>query len=691
MADDLTLKISADATGVTKGVKTATSSLDTLNADAAKASKSMAALGAQKVAPTVSVTLKDQAIVKAKADIAKLRDEVARGLSMGADTRPAQRRIAELQRSIRSLEDKPHVVKVDVAETAAAKAKLAGVGSQLSGLSTAATAARTGILGAFAAAIGGTVKLSADMETLKARFASVVGEGEEANRIFNQIRKFADSTPFEFPDLVAATTTLKGFGVSTKDLVTDLQGLGEAAAKSGASVNDIALIYGQMLAKGKLESEDVLQLANRQVFVYDALARQLGITADQARQLGAEGKITREEIEKLPAAFGEIYKGSIARQAETFNGQMSTLADNVKAVGVNFGDLATPALKDWVSTLNNADLPGKSKTLVDVLRTIGDIQSVPFNDPTIGLQKIGKLKPAIDETKTSMQGAVTVTKNLADAYADAKSSLDGLLASLDVLDTGGISRQQATINYQRAIDDVTASLKENGRTLDVNKEQGRQNREALTDVAQSIGEITNARLRDSDKSGESTTKILDDYARMRDALITQATRFTGSRQAAQDYVDTLLDTPDEVKTEVKVTGVDKAKAELDKLTQARQVQISLNLSISRRVQNELNRFGASDIAPRSAPQSLPPEASHVGPGLQVAPPTQPASPALRSSVVPQGTVAGVPVMLPALTNNQPQVIIAVRDKRLADLIEVGVRDAVTGVVRTLSSRQVVQT
>jgi len=699
MADDLTLKISADASGVQKGVSQAASSLDTLSSDAAKTSKNLAKLGDQKVAPTVTVTVKDQAIAKAKADIARLRDEVARGLLVGADTSAAQKRIAELQRNVRALEDKPHNVKVSVQTTATGE--LSKLGTQLSGLGIGAVSVQTGLVGALGAASTAAVKTAADMETMRAQLDSVVKGGDNAKRVFDELKVFAAATPFEFPELLQATNTLASFGVQADQLVETVRGLGEAASAAQAPIQDVALVYGQMLARGKLSAEDVLQLQSRGIDVWGSLAKQLGVTVDQLKEMSEQGKIGRKEIEKLPAAFADVYSGSIARQAETFNGKMSTLSDLTKDIAAQFGNELNPQLKTFMDLVNDSNLPAATAEFAkwmgflnqfSVLGTVGKIREM--QKPT---QVVAKTtKDAATETK----GMVTQTRDLAKAYDDAKSSLDKLLGSLDVFDEKGVSRQEAQIAYQRAIDDATQSLKDNGRTLDINSEKGRQNREALTDVAKAIGDQTNARLHDARKSGESTASILSDYNRMRQSLIEQATRFTGSKRKAEEYVNTLLGTPEEVATEVKVTGVTEAEKQIDKLAREREVQLNLQVHISQRVQKELDRFGASDIAPRggTAPRSMPPEESHVGPGLQIGPPTAPLAPAPRSvgpqqtvsGVMPQGTVGGVPVNF-GVVAAQPQVIINVSDKRLSDLITVAVRDAVSGTLRVLNSRQVVQT
>src|SRR4029079_8141885 len=108
--DDLILRVTADTSNVAAGLKPMTNALDALGHNAEAAEADLKALSGMKVAPDV----RTEAIDKARADINRLRDEVAHGVTMGLDTRAAQREISQLESAVRRLADKPETVEVDV-------------------------------------------------------------------------------------------------------------------------------------------------------------------------------------------------------------------------------------------------------------------------------------------------------------------------------------------------------------------------------------------------------------------------------------------------------------------------------------------------------------------------------------------------------------------------------------------------
>ena len=108
---------------------------------------------------------------------------------------------------------------------------------------------------------------------------------------------------------------------------------------------------------------------------------------------------------------------------------------------------------------------------------------------------------------TDAEQAEQATKDLTDAIRNLGDTLLQQEASQD--------------GYEASLDAVTASIKENGNTLDANTEAGRANRSALRDLANSTQEWAAAEL-EATGSVKNTQKILDDgraaWVRHRDAM-----------------------------------------------------------------------------------------------------------------------------------------------------------------------------
>lgn len=241
-------------------------------------------------------------------------------------------------------------LKVDASQVATGAAeldKLQGAGKRAAeGVNTAEGAAKklgvslsgvNPLLGAFGVSLGavGLAQLTKDildtnreMESLRARLKAITGSAEEAQRSFSFIQQFAKDTPFEIADVTKAFITLQNFGI--KPTAEVMNSLTNQAAKSGASAQNlegISLALGQAWAKGKLQGQEILQLINQSVPVYELLSQVTGQNSAALAEMSEKGLIGRDVISQLIVKMGELATGSNAAAMDTLNGKISNLAD----------------------------------------------------------------------------------------------------------------------------------------------------------------------------------------------------------------------------------------------------------------------------------------------------------------------------------------------------------------------------
>jgi len=217
----------------------------------------------------------------------------------------------------------------------------AGVGpriaSSMSTLETSVTRATRAVTG-FVSAFGlyQVGRLASDilatnrsMETLRMELTAVEGSIEGSRRAFNFLSKFADETPFEVDGLTKAFVSLRNFGINPTKEVMDA--ITNQASKLGGSqevLTGITIALGQAWGKGKLQGQEILQLINQGVPVWDLLSQATGKNTAELQKMSEKGEITRVMIEKLIMTMGEAAKGSNALAMDTLNGKISTLADS---------------------------------------------------------------------------------------------------------------------------------------------------------------------------------------------------------------------------------------------------------------------------------------------------------------------------------------------------------------------------
>ncbi|MEU0837088.1 hypothetical protein [Streptomyces sp. NPDC005969] len=165
------------------------------------------------------------------------------------------------------------------------------------------------------------------------------------------------------------------------------------------------------------------------------------------------------------------------------------------------------------------------------------------------------------------------TKTKLDAQ---KQSADGLRASIIALNTVNRSAYDSQIAFEAGLDNLTASFKEYGNTLDLNTKGGRANGQAMSQAAAAQDEMIASGL----AAGESLKSMTGKSEKLRTTMMSLATdAFDGNKQKAQEYVNTLLGTPDEIKTIIKlerqeaITGLQQVQAEIKRTPDAKSVRV----------------------------------------------------------------------------------------------------------------------
>lgn len=160
-------------------------------------------------------------------------------------------------------------------------------------------------------------------------------------------------------------------------------------------------------------------------------------------------------------------------------------------------------------------------------------------------------------TSAAATGKVTLsTKDAAAAMKDERTAAERLRESLDRLSGKTIAADEAAISYKGSVASLSASFKENGRTVNINTEAGRRNRQAVIDAAKS-SESYRVALRDRGVSEAGVTRAAQQH---RTELVRVAEKAGMTRTAARRLIDTYLKTPKTIDTRARL---DKGKAERD--------------------------------------------------------------------------------------------------------------------------------
>ncbi|MDN3377188.1 MULTISPECIES: tape measure protein [unclassified Pseudoalteromonas] len=182
-------------------------------------------------------------------------------------------------------------------------------------------------------------KLGVQMQALMGGIAG----GEKATA---WVKEFTKNTPLQLGEVSQAFVKLKAFGLDPMD--GTMQAITDQALKLGGGfqeVEGISLALGQAWAKQKLQGEEILQMVERGIPVWDLLEKVTGKNTVELQKLSSAGKLGRDVIKGLIDEMGRASAGSAAAQMALFSGQVSNAKDNMEQF---YNLIAQSGAMDWL-------------------------------------------------------------------------------------------------------------------------------------------------------------------------------------------------------------------------------------------------------------------------------------------------------------------------------------------------------
>lgn len=201
-------------------------------------------------------------------------------------------------------------------------------------------------------AIGGVVGLAKEAEVATRSFAVMLKDQEQAVALVEYLKSFAAETNFNFTSASDAARQLLAYGFKLGELDNLMRTIGDTAAAMGDSeaFSKVARALGQIRTKGKLATQEILQLTEAGIPAYEILQEKLGLTKDQLADIGKAGIDADTAIKALTAGMQERFGGSMALMADTVDGYLNNIVESFNAIAVK---ITEPFYKSFKSLLRN--------------------------------------------------------------------------------------------------------------------------------------------------------------------------------------------------------------------------------------------------------------------------------------------------------------------------------------------------
>lgn len=341
------------------------------------------------------------------------------------------------------------------------------------------------------------------------------------------------------PKIVAFKAAVDTLSVSSPAAARGVSGLTTALSLLGRVAVGGAIV-GVAMAIGDLAARDVdLDKLSRSVTTF---AEYQKVSGELLRLVGEDFADFGETLElagknqalELLNPFGESWttisekRGDLAALDQTLTELVTS--GNTEAAAALFGRLSDAAKEQGLTV----------KELLEIFPEYGEALAT-------GAGAQDELTTAAAGTAGALDGE---TKSLQDLMKEVRGATDLVLGLRD-----------ANRGYETALDAAAASLKENGKTLDINTEKGRANEAALDAIASSAADVLQGMV----DSGRPISDVTAKFGQQRTALIKAAESFGMTRGQAEAYVDSVLRIPEKKVTAVTLKGAEAALAQADRL------------------------------------------------------------------------------------------------------------------------------
>lgn len=268
------------------------------------------------------------------------------------------------------------------------------------------------------------------------------------------------------------------------------------------------------------------------------------------------------EINDLDGALNTLFSDDPATAFNRFGSEVFAFTGLSSSVGQS-----KEAFDSLGSSLAGLVTSGQSERAAELFDEI----AAAAEDQGVSVEQLKELMPQYRDALAGVEnGQILATEaaedtavaldGMTDAAGQTKDSITDLADAVRNFGKDTIDAIGADSAFYQAVDDAAEAFGADGfqRTLDLTTQAGRDNTDMLLGLATAANESAAATLETTGSQEALSAKV----AEGRQALFDQARQFFDTDEAAWAYIDTLVQTPDSITTQVVLSGVENAKAQL---------------------------------------------------------------------------------------------------------------------------------
>lgn len=320
--------------------------------------------------------------------------------------------------------------------------------------------------------IGGKQR-AANIEQANFMLKGLAKSSKEVEKIEKNAMNAVEDTAYGYDSAAKAAAQFFASGMKGgKKMEGALRGIAGVAAMTGSSYDDIANIFTKIAGQGKVMASDWNSLAARGINGAAAMAKQLGITEKQVRDMTSKGQISF----KMFAASMDNAFGQHAKKAnETFDGSLANMKAAMNRIGAEF---YMPYRKHMIDVFNAITpvLNSVKKSLSPVVALSDKFMGFLSKSVSGTLTNINKYlsvfasrMEVVTETFKKFGGFKILFSGIKDIIESIKSIIKPIVGAF--VDIFGLDKKAE--NFWRAFEGGEKGLKETRKLIKSFKKDGK--------------------------------------------------------------------------------------------------------------------------------------------------------------------------------------------------------------------------
>ena len=282
----------------------------------------------------------------------------------------------------------------------------------------ATAAAFTAMIGKFV--IGGGISRALNIEDAQAKLRGLGHDAKSVETIMDSALKSVKGTAYGLDEAATLAATAVAAGVEPGKELTKYLGLAaDAATIAGVSLNEMGSIFGKVQTNQKAYTQELNQLADRGIPIYQWLQDEFGVTATELRKMVADGKVDSATYFK---AIQKNIGGAALESGATTRGAWNNMRAAMARVGEAIVTDIIPKVRKGFGDVTKWFDDNSDKIVKSVNKAIAEIQKFGQNALEVAQAVWQYLEPSL----TSLYNAVT--SNLIPALSNLFNRLQPFIA-----------------------------------------------------------------------------------------------------------------------------------------------------------------------------------------------------------------------------------------------------------------------